>query len=52
MLNMTNEAITFSARFGGASKDIYVPINAVLACMHVKMDKVYSLIQTNMPMCK
>lgn len=30
MLNMTNEAITFSARFSGASKDIYVPINAVL----------------------
>ncbi|WP_173911471.1 ClpXP protease specificity-enhancing factor [Acinetobacter sp. Marseille-Q1618] len=30
MLNMSNEAITFSARFGGVSKDIYVPINAVL----------------------
>lgn len=29
-LNMSNEAITFSARFGGVSKDIYVPINAVL----------------------
>ena len=30
MLNLSNEAITFSARFSGASKDIYVPINAVL----------------------
>ena len=30
MLNMSNEAVTFSARFGGASKDIYVPLNAVL----------------------
>ncbi|EZQ01427.1 MULTISPECIES: ClpXP protease specificity-enhancing factor [unclassified Acinetobacter] len=29
-LHMSNEAITFSARFGGVSKDIYVPINAVL----------------------
>lgn len=29
-LNIGNEAITFSARFGGVSKDIYVPINAVL----------------------
>lgn len=30
MLNMSNEAVTFSARFGGVSKDIYVPMNAVL----------------------
>lgn len=29
-MNLSNEAITFSARFGGVSKDIYVPINAVL----------------------
>lgn len=29
-LNMSNDAITFSARFGGVSKDIYVPLNAVL----------------------
>lgn len=29
-LHMSNDAITFSARFGGASKDIYVPLNAVL----------------------
>jgi stringent starvation protein B len=29
-LLMSNEAITFSARFGGVSKDIYVPIQAVL----------------------
>ena len=29
-LNMSNDAITFSARFGGVSKDIYVPISAVL----------------------
>jgi stringent starvation protein B len=51
MLNMTNEAITFSARFSGASKDIYVPINAVLACMHENGQGLF-LIQTNMPMCK
>lgn len=29
-LNMSNDAITFSARFGGASKDIYVPMAAIL----------------------
>ncbi|MCY1441575.1 Stringent starvation protein B [compost metagenome] len=29
-LLIANESITFSARFGGASKDIYVPIQAVL----------------------
>jgi stringent starvation protein B len=29
-LQMTNDAITFSARFGGVSKDIYVPLSAVL----------------------
>ncbi|ESK56690.1 ClpXP protease specificity-enhancing factor [Acinetobacter tjernbergiae] len=29
-LHMSNEAITFSARFGGVSKEIYVPIRAVL----------------------
>lgn len=29
-LNMSNDALTFSARFGGVSKDIYVPFNAVL----------------------
>ena len=29
-LNMSNNAVTFSARFGGVSKDIYVPLNAVL----------------------
>lgn len=29
-LHMSNDAISFSARFGGASKDIYVPLNAVL----------------------
>lgn len=29
-LHMSNDAITFSARFGGVSKDIYVPFNAVL----------------------
>ena len=29
-LNMSNDAVTFSARFGGVSKDIYVPLNAVL----------------------
>ncbi|MCG2932306.1 ClpXP protease specificity-enhancing factor SspB, partial [Escherichia coli] len=27
---MTNDAITFSARFGGVSRDIYVPIYAVV----------------------
>lgn len=29
-LQMTNDAISFSARFSGASKDIYVPLSAVL----------------------
>ncbi|WP_425919269.1 ClpXP protease specificity-enhancing factor [Acinetobacter sp. TSRC1-2] len=29
-LNMSNDAITFSARFGGVSRDIYVPLNAVM----------------------
>ncbi|MFH7766743.1 ClpXP protease specificity-enhancing factor [Acinetobacter sp. BSP-28] len=29
-LTMSNDAITFSARFGGVSRDIYVPLNAVL----------------------
>ena len=29
-LNMSNDAITFSARFGGVSRDIYVPLYAVL----------------------
>ena len=29
-LHMSNDAITFSARFGGLSKDIYVPMAAVL----------------------
>ena len=29
-LNIGNEAITLSARFGGVSTDIYVPMNAVL----------------------
>lgn len=29
-LQMTNEAISFSARFGGVSRDLYVPIQAVL----------------------
>lgn len=29
-LHMSNDAITFSARFGGVSRDIYVPFNAVV----------------------
>lgn len=29
-LNMDNEAISFSARFGGVSRDVYVPMAAVL----------------------
>ncbi|ANF82444.1 ClpXP protease specificity-enhancing factor [Acinetobacter sp. NCu2D-2] len=29
-LHMSNDAITFSARFGGVSRDIYVPISAVI----------------------
>lgn len=29
-LTMSNDAITFSARFGGVSRDIYVPLNAVM----------------------
>lgn len=28
--NMSNEAISFSARFGGVSKDIYIPLAALL----------------------
>jgi len=27
---MSNDAISFSARFGGVSRDIYVPMAAVL----------------------
>ena len=27
---MSNDAITFSARFGGVAREIYVPIRAVL----------------------
>ena len=30
-LTMDNQAISFKARFGGVSRDIYVPINAVAA---------------------
>ena len=30
-LNVGNEAVTFSARFGGNARDVYVPIAAVLA---------------------
>ncbi|OTG98623.1 ClpXP protease specificity-enhancing factor [Acinetobacter sp. ANC 4973] len=29
-LNMSNHTITFSARFGGVSRDIYIPLNAVI----------------------
>ena len=29
-LNMSNNTITFSARFGGVSRDIYIPLNAVI----------------------
>lgn len=29
-LNMNNNTITFSARFGGVSRDIYIPLNAVI----------------------
>jgi stringent starvation protein B len=29
-LHMSNDTITFSARFGGVSRDIYVPLYAVL----------------------
>lgn len=29
-LNMSNDAITFSARFGGVSRDIYVPFAALI----------------------
>ena len=29
-LNMSNDAISFSARFGGVSKDIYVPFAALM----------------------
>lgn len=30
-LNMTNEAVSFQARFGGAPRDILLPIDTVLA---------------------
>ena len=29
-LHMSNESITFSARFGGVAKEIYVPVRAML----------------------
>ena len=29
-LHMSNEAITFTARFGGVAKEIYVPVRAML----------------------
>ena len=29
-LNIINNTITFSARFGGISRDIYIPLNAVI----------------------
>ena len=29
-LHMSNDAITFSARFGGVSRDIYIPFRALL----------------------
>ncbi|OAL80842.1 ClpXP protease specificity-enhancing factor [Acinetobacter sp. ANC 4779] len=29
-LNISDASITFSARFGGVSRDIYVPLNAVM----------------------
>ncbi len=47
-LHMSNDAITFSARFGGVSRDIYVPLNAVIGIYAVKMDKAYSSIQVSM----
>lgn len=28
--HMSNDAITFSARFGGVSRDLYIPLNAVI----------------------
>jgi stringent starvation protein B len=30
-LNVGNDAITFSARFGGVARDVHVPVQAVLA---------------------
>ncbi|RKG30516.1 ClpXP protease specificity-enhancing factor [Acinetobacter tianfuensis] len=29
-LHMSNEAITFSARFGGVSRDLYIPLSALI----------------------
>ena len=51
-LHMSNDAISFSARFGGVSRDIYVPFAALWLFMRVKMVKVYSLTQVNMPIFK
>lgn len=30
-LNVANDAVTFNARFGGVARDVYVPVQAVLA---------------------
>jgi stringent starvation protein B len=30
-LNVGNDAVTFSARFGGAARDVFVPMQAVMA---------------------
>lgn len=30
-LNVANEAITFSARFGGTPREVYLPVSAVMA---------------------
>jgi stringent starvation protein B len=50
--HMSNDAITFSARFGGVLVIFMSLFLLLLGFMHVKMDKVYSSIQANMPMCK
>lgn len=51
-LHISNEAITFSARFGGVAKEIYVPIRAVLVFMQKKTAKVYFSILRSMLILK
>jgi stringent starvation protein B len=46
-LLMDNNAVGFSARFGGVPQQVYVPMRAIMG-LHVKTVKVYSSIPMNM----
>jgi stringent starvation protein B len=50
--HMDNDAISFSARFGGVAKDIYVPIRAVLGLYARENGQGLFLIQANMAIFK